>query len=34
MQIGSYEKAKQLLRQGHSYLEGNVDGEACEGLRR
>ena len=33
-QIGSYEQAQQLLRQGHTYLDGNGDGEACEGLRR
>ena len=32
-QIGSYAKAQVLLRQGHSYLDGDGDGEACEGLR-
>ena len=32
-EIGSYAKAQQLLRQGHSYLDGNGDGEACESLR-
>jgi len=25
--------AQKLLRQGHSYLDGNGDGEACESLR-
>ena len=32
-QIGSYAQAQELLRQGHSYLDGNGDGEACESLR-
>jgi micrococcal nuclease len=32
--IGSYAQAQVLLRQGHSYLDGNGDGEACESLRR
>jgi endonuclease YncB( thermonuclease family) len=32
-QIGSYAQAQILLRQGHSYLDGDGDGEACEGLR-
>jgi len=32
-QIGSYAQAQVLLRQGHSYLDGDGDGEACEGLR-
>ena len=32
-EIGSYAKAQELLRQGHSYLDGNGDGEACESLR-
>ena len=32
-QIGSYARAQQLLRQGHSYLDGDGDGEACESLR-
>ena len=32
-EIGSYAKAQELLRQGHGYLDGNGDGEACEALR-
>ena len=32
-EIGSYAKAQELLRQGHGYLDGNGDGEACESLR-
>jgi endonuclease YncB( thermonuclease family) len=32
-EINSYAKAQELLRQGHSYLDGNADGEACESLR-
>lgn len=32
-EIGSYARAQQLLRQGHTYLDGNGDGEACESLR-
>jgi endonuclease YncB( thermonuclease family) len=32
-EIGSYDRVKELLRQGHSYLDGNGDGEACESLR-
>ena len=32
-EICSYAKAQQLLRQGHTYLDGNADGEACESLR-
>jgi hypothetical protein len=32
-QIGSYAHAQVLLRQGHSYLDGDGDGEACESLR-
>ena len=32
-EISSYVKAQELLRQGHSYLDGNGDGEACEALR-
>jgi endonuclease YncB( thermonuclease family) len=32
-EIGSYALAQQLLRQGHTYLDGNADGEACESLR-
>ena len=33
-EISSYAKAQELLRQGHSNLDGNDDGEACEMLRR
>jgi endonuclease YncB( thermonuclease family) len=32
-EISSFAKAQELLRQGHSYLDGNGDGEACEALR-
>jgi len=32
-EISSYARAQELLRQGHSYLDGNGDGEACESLR-
>ena len=32
-EIGSYARAQELLRQGHSYLDSNGDGEACESLR-
>ncbi len=32
-QIGSFSRAQELLRQGHSYLDRNDDGVACEGLR-
>lgn len=32
-QIGNWAKAQELLKQGHSYLDGDGDGEACEGLR-
>ena len=32
-EIGSHARAQQLLRQGHSYLDGDGDGEACESLR-
>jgi endonuclease YncB( thermonuclease family) len=31
-EIGSHARAQQLLRQGHTYLDGNGDGEACEWL--
>jgi endonuclease YncB( thermonuclease family) len=31
--VGSWEHAKQLLREGHTYLDGDSDGEACEALR-
>ncbi len=32
-EIGSYDRAQELLRQGHSYLDGNRDGEACKAFR-
>ncbi|MFM9104200.1 MAG: excalibur calcium-binding domain-containing protein [Cyanobium sp.] len=32
-QIGSYGRAQELLRQGHTYLDKNGDGVACEGKR-
>jgi endonuclease YncB( thermonuclease family) len=32
-EIGSSAHAQVLLRQGHTYLDGDGDGEACEGLR-
>ena len=32
-QVGSWAKAQELLNQGHTYLDGDRDGEACEGLR-
>ena len=32
-QIGFFARAQELLRQGHSYLDRNGDGVACEGLR-
>jgi endonuclease YncB( thermonuclease family) len=32
-EIGSYERAQELLQQGHSYLDGNGDGIACRSLR-
>jgi endonuclease YncB( thermonuclease family) len=32
-EIGSYARAQELLRQGHTYLDSNRDGEACEALR-
>jgi endonuclease YncB( thermonuclease family) len=32
-QIGSFTLAQELLRQGHSTLDRNGDGVACEGLR-
>jgi endonuclease YncB( thermonuclease family) len=31
-EIGSYAHAQELLRQGHTYLDGNGDGQACESL--
>jgi hypothetical protein len=33
-QIGSFGRAQELLRQGHTYLDRNSDGVACESLRR
>ena len=32
-EIASWEKAQQLLKQGHAYLDRDNDGEACESLR-
>ena len=32
-QIGSWAKAQELLKQGHSYLDRDGDGEACEEIR-
>jgi micrococcal nuclease len=32
-EIGSYARAQELLQQGHAYLDGDGDGEACESLR-
>lgn len=32
-QIGSFDRAQELLRQGHTYLDRNGDGTACESLR-
>jgi len=32
-QIGNWAKAQELLKQGHSYLDGDGDGEACESLK-
>ena len=32
-QIGSFARAQELLRQGHSYLDRNGDGVVCDGLR-
>ena len=31
--IGSWSRAQELLAQGHRYLDGDGDGEACESLR-
>jgi hypothetical protein len=33
-EIGSYARAQELLRQGHTYLDSSRDGQACESLRR
>ena len=32
-EIGSWDKAQALLKQGHTYLDSDGDGEACETLR-
>ena len=32
-EIGSYARAQELLRQGHTDLDSNGDGEACKSLR-
>ncbi len=32
-EIGSFARAQELLRQGHTYLDSNGEGEACESLR-
>ena len=32
-EIGSWDKAQMLLKQGHTYLDRDGDGEACESLR-
>ena len=32
-QIGNHARAQELLRLGHSHLDGDGDGEACEALR-
>ena len=32
-EIGSWDKAQVLLKQGHTYLDRDGDGEACESLR-
>ena len=32
-EIGTYAKAQELWSQGHTYLDSNSDGEACESLR-
>lgn len=32
-QIGSFARAQELLRQGHTYLDRDGDGVACESLR-
>jgi len=33
-EIGSYARAQKLLRRGHTYLDSNKDGQACDSLRR
>jgi len=32
-EIGSWDKAQVLLKQGHTYLDRDGDGEACESLK-
>ena len=32
-EVGGWAKAQELLKQGYFYLDGDRDGEACEGLR-
>ncbi|MEI6829387.1 MAG: thermonuclease family protein [Synechococcaceae cyanobacterium ELA445] len=32
-EIGTFARAQELLRQGHTYLDGDGDGVACESLR-
>jgi hypothetical protein len=32
-EIGNYAKAQKLHRQGHTHLDRDGDGEACESLR-
>jgi hypothetical protein len=32
-EIGPWSKAQDLPRQGHAYLDGDGDGEACESLK-
>ena len=32
-EIGSYARAQELLRAGHTYLDKNGDGIACKSLR-
>jgi endonuclease YncB( thermonuclease family) len=32
-EIGSWDKAQSLLKQGHTYLDRDADGEACESLK-
>jgi endonuclease YncB( thermonuclease family) len=32
-EIGSFARAQELLRQGHTYLDGSGDGVACESIR-
>ena len=32
-EVGSWARAQELFKQGHTYLDGDGDGEACESLR-